>query len=142
MLSSRMVEKLLREKQALESLGLRAPRPATVCQRPEMAGPGISTKNAEKKKERLKFWNSGSPRTHPENSGKIPQKWAYLVSRGYFSGIVGVFSEFRAGEYYFGIFRAGFVLTSDSLPLESLFSPSDSLPSVDSPPTILAAPAL
>ena len=74
-----------------------------------MAQPGISTKNTEKIRSGPKFW---TPRIYARNTPKIPKKYPqntkmriFSVFLGYFFGIFGVFPEFRAGGYFFGIFR-------------------------------------
>ena len=55
--------------------------------------------------------NSGTPRKYPQNAEKIPKMRIFGILGvffGYFQGILGVNSgspEFRAGGYFFGIFR-------------------------------------
>ena len=55
--------------------------------------------------------NSGTPRKYPKNTEKIPKMRIFGILGvffRYFQGILGVNSgspEFRAGGYFFGIFR-------------------------------------
>ena len=63
-----------------------------LLQSPEMARPGISTKNTEKIPPGPKFW---TPRIYPQNTPKIPKKYPQNTKNAhfwYFFGIFGVFS--------------------------------------------------
>ena len=74
-----------------------------------MARPGISTKNAKKIPPGPKFWNPKKiPPKYRKNTPKIRIFGIFGVFFRYFRGILGVNSgspEFRAGGYFFGIFR-------------------------------------
>ena len=83
---------------------------APTCYRaPRWPDPEFPQKNTEKIPLGQKFWN---PKKIPQKYRKKYQKCAFLVFWGvffrYFRGILGVNSgspEFRAGGYFFGIFR-------------------------------------
>ena len=78
-----------------------------LLQSPEMARPGISTKNTDKNTPQAEILKP------KENTPKIPKKYQKRTFFGYFlgvffRGILGVNSgspEFQPGGYFFGIFR-------------------------------------
>ena len=79
-----------------------------LLQSPEMARPGISTKNTEKLPLGPKFWTPGS---YPENTPKIPKtypqkypKCAFLVFFRYSLGILLGFQNFGPGGIFFRCF--------------------------------------
>ena len=88
---------------------MRTPRPAT---EPRDAPTGISKRNTQKIPFGPKFWN---PKKIPRKYRKTYPKRAFLVFRGYFFGIFGVFwgyfpggQKFGPRDIFFGIFCGNF----------------------------------
>ena len=79
-----------------------------LLQSPEMARPGISTKNTEKIPPGPKFWTPRIlPWKYPENTEKNTPKIPNMTVFGIFSVFWGYFlggPKFRPGGYFFGIF--------------------------------------